>query len=105
MHIQEAKNQIRNAVIAYGTKDAHGRLRISTEKQRPIFLVGAPGIGKTAIVEQIASELNIGFVSYAMTHHTRQSALGLPFYRKEGIRRKDLQRFRIHHERDHRQCL
>ena len=83
MHIQEAKNQIRNAVIAYGTKDAHGRLRISTEKQRPIFLVGAPGIGKTAIVEQIASELNIGFVSYAMTHHTRQSALGLPFIEKK----------------------
>lgn len=83
MHIQEAKNQIRNAVIAYGTKDAHGRLRIPTEKQRPIFLVGAPGIGKTAIVEQIASELNIGFVSYAMTHHTRQSALGLPFIEKK----------------------
>lgn len=83
MHIQEAKNQIRNAVIAYSTKDAHGRLLIPTEKQRPIFLVGAPGIGKTAIVEQIATELNIGFVSYAMTHHTRQSALGLPFIEKK----------------------
>ena len=47
MHIQEAKNQIRNAVIAYGTKDEHGRWRIPIEKQRPIFLVGAPGIGKT----------------------------------------------------------
>ena len=83
MHIQEAKNQIRNAVIAYGTKDEHGRWRIPIEKQRPIFLVGAPGIGKTAIVEQIASELDLGFVSYAMTHHTRQSALGLPFIEKK----------------------
>jgi len=40
--------------------------------------VGAPGIGKTAIIEQIAQELQIGVVSYSMTHHTRQSALGLP---------------------------
>ncbi|MBE6042243.1 MAG: AAA family ATPase, partial [Clostridiales bacterium] len=40
------------------------------------------GIGKTAIVEQVAGELGIGFVSYSMTHHTRQSALGLPFIRE-----------------------
>ncbi len=37
-----------------------------------------PGIGKTAIMEQVASELGIGLFSYSMTHHTRQSALGLP---------------------------
>ena len=48
-------------------------------RQRPIFLLGAPGIGKTAIMEQIAQELQIALVSYSMTHHTRQSALGLPF--------------------------
>mgnify|MGYP002518127083 CR=1 FL=1 len=30
-------------------------------------------------MEQIAKELKIGIVSYSMTHHTRQSALGLPF--------------------------
>lgn len=79
MHIQKAKEQIRNAVLAYNSKDAHGRYRIPISKQRPVFLIGAPGIGKTAIVEQIAEELGIGFVSYAMTHHTRQSALGLPY--------------------------
>ena len=48
-------------------------------RQRPIFLLGAPGIGKTAIMEQVAQELGIALVSYSMTHHTRQSALGLPF--------------------------
>lgn len=79
MHIQKAKTQIKNAIIAYGTKDSYGRFRIPVSKQRPVFLVGAPGIGKTAIVEQIAAELDLGFVSYSMTHHTRQSALGLPF--------------------------
>ncbi|MBP3870978.1 MAG: AAA family ATPase, partial [Faecalicoccus sp.] len=79
MHIKEAKKQIQSAIIAYSTKDQYGRARIPASKQRPVFLVGAPGIGKTAIVEQIVAEMNLGFVSYSMTHHTRQSALGLPF--------------------------
>ena len=46
--------------------------------QRPVFLLGAPGLGKTAIMQQIADEMGLGLVSYSMTHHTRQSALGLP---------------------------
>ena len=48
-------------------------------RQRPIFLLGPPGIGKTAVMEQIAQEMGIALVSYSMTHHTRQSALGLPY--------------------------
>ena len=51
-------------------------------RQRPLFLQGAPGLGKTAIMEQVASELDIALVSYSMTHHTRQSAIGLPFLKK-----------------------
>ena len=54
-------------------------IEIPIERQRPVFLMGAPGIGKTAIMEQIAQELGVALVSYSMTHHTRQSALGLPF--------------------------
>ena len=79
MNIKDAKEQIKNAVVAYTTKDARGNYVIPIEKQRPIFMIGAPGIGKTAIMEQIASELGIGLLSYSMTHHTRQSAIGLPF--------------------------
>ena len=45
--------------------------------------MGPPGIGKTAIMEQVAAELGVGLVSYSMTHHTRQSALGLPFIEKK----------------------
>ena len=30
-------------------------------------------------MEQIASELGVGLLSYSMTHHTRQSAIGLPY--------------------------
>ena len=79
MNIKDAKEQIKNAIIAYFTKDEYGEYRIAVEDQRPVFLMGPPGIGKTAIMQQIASELGIGLVSYSMTHHTRQSALGLPY--------------------------
>lgn len=78
MNIAEAKDQIRNALRVYFKKDAYGNYRIPPEEQRPVFLMGPPGIGKTAIVQQVASELGVGLISYSMTHHTRQSALGLP---------------------------
>ncbi|MGI6216059.1 MAG: ATP-binding protein [Coriobacteriales bacterium] len=78
MNIAEAKEQVKTTVRAYLEKDELGFFRIRPANQRPVFLIGAPGIGKTAIMEQIASELGIGLVSYSMTHHTRQSALGLP---------------------------
>ncbi len=79
MNIQEAKEQIEKAVQIYLTKDEYGNYRIPIERQRPVFVIGPPGIGKTAIMEQIAEDLGIALVSYSMTHHTRQSALGLPF--------------------------
>ena len=79
MNIKEAKEQIKNAMKVYFTKDAFGNYIIPPERQRPVFLLGAPGIGKTAIMEQIAEELGVALVTYSMTHHTRQSALGLPF--------------------------
>ena len=79
MNIRQAKEQIKNAMTAYFTKDELGQYVIPIQRQRPVFLIGAPGIGKTAIMEQIAQELDVALLSYSMTHHTRQSALGLPF--------------------------
>lgn len=79
MNIKQAKQQVKNAMTAYFSKDEFGEYEIPLERQRPIFLMGPPGIGKTAIMEQIAQELGVGLVSYSMTHHTRQSAIGLPF--------------------------
>ena len=49
MDIRKAKEQIRNAVTAYLTKDELGNYVIPVEKQRPVLLIGPPGIGKTAI--------------------------------------------------------
>ena len=83
MNIKEAKNYIKDTISAYLKKDEFGDYRIPAHKQRPIFLLGAPGIGKTAIMSQVASELGIALVSYSMTHHTRQSALGLPFIKEK----------------------
>ncbi len=79
MNIQQAKDQIKSAMSAYLSRDEYGNYRIPIEDQRPVFLMGPPGIGKTAVMKQIAQELNVGLVSYSMTHHTRQSALGLPY--------------------------
>ena len=78
MNINQAKEYIKDTVQLYLKKDEFGEYRIPVVRQRPVFMIGAPGIGKTAIMEQIAQELSIGLVAYSMTHHTRQSALGLP---------------------------
>ena len=84
MDIASAKQQIKNTVQIYLQKDALGRYRLPLVHQRPIFLLGAPGLGKTAIMQQVADEMGLGLVSYSMTHHTRQSALGIEGCLAEG---------------------
>lgn len=83
MNILEAKNEIINTVHAYLLKDDNGEYAIPSIRQRPVLLIGPPGVGKTQIMEQIADECNIGLVSYTITHHTRQSAVGLPMISEE----------------------
>lgn len=83
MNIKEAKEQIKNTVQVYLKKDENGEYKIPVIHQRPVLLIGAPGIGKTAIMEQVARECNIGLVAYTITHHTRQSAIGLPVVEKK----------------------
>lgn len=78
MDIQSAKDQVKDAIRSYLDKDPAGNYVIPRNRQRPIMLIGAPGLGKTAIMSQIAAELDIGYVGYTITHHTRQSAIGLP---------------------------
>lgn len=82
MNIKQAKQEITNTLKAYLTKDELGNYLIPTVRQRPILLMGPPGIGKTQIMEQIAAETGVGLVAYTITHHTRQSAIGLPFIEK-----------------------
>ena len=72
----------KHTVTAYLKKDDEGRYKIPLIRQRPVLLMGPPGIGKTQIMEQIAEECKIGLVAYTITHHTRQSAVGLPFIKE-----------------------
>ncbi len=83
MNIKRAKEEIINTVKAYLAKDEFGNYRIPYLRQRPILLIGPPGVGKTQIMEQVAGECKVALVSYTITHHTRQSAVGLPFIRKK----------------------
>ena len=79
MNIKQAKQEIQNTLRAYLAKDELGNYLIPTVRQRPVLLMGPPGIGKTQIMSQIAAETGVGLVAYTITHHTRQSAIGLPF--------------------------
>lgn len=82
MNIQTAKEEIKRTLRAYTDRTEDGIYRIPTVQQRPILLIGPPGIGKTAIMAQIAEEESVGLVAYTMTHHTRQSAIGLPMLKE-----------------------
>ena len=90
MNILRAKQEIIRTVKAYLAKDEDGQYLIPSVHQRPILLMGPPGIGKTAIMEQAASECGISLVSYTITHHTRQSAIGLPYLTKRKYGDKEL---------------
>ena len=90
MNIKRAKEEIERTVKAYLAKDALGEYAIPSIRQRPILLMGPPGIGKTQIMEQAARECGVALVAYTITHHTRQSAVGLPFIRQRHYGEKDV---------------
>ena len=90
MNIERAKQEIIHTVRAYLSKDEQGQYAIPAVRQRPILLMGPPGIGKTQIMEQAARACGVALVSYTITHHTRQSAVGLPFIRHRTYQGKEV---------------
>ena len=76
--IAQAKATVAQAAQVYFLKDEQGRPWVDRRRARPICLMGPAGIGKTEIVRQVAEEMGLAFLSYSITHHTRQSAIGLP---------------------------
>ena len=76
--IAQAKAIVAQAAQIYFLRDSGGRPWVNRRRARPICLMGPAGIGKTEIVRQVAQELGLAFLSYSITHHTRQSAIGLP---------------------------
>ena len=81
-NVKEAKEEIKKGIRAYLRKDENGNYVEERFYRLPFYLFGRPGVGKTQIVRQIAEELGIGFESYTLTHHTRNTLLGLPVIRE-----------------------
>ena len=59
MNIKRAKQEIKDTIEAYFLKNEWGEYEIPAIRQRPVLLLGSPGIGKTQIMEQIAKECRI----------------------------------------------
>ena len=100
MDIQRAKEEIKRAVQAYLATDDIGRPLIPAVRQRPILLMGPPGVGKTQIMEQIAQECDIALVAYTITHPPERRRPAV--HPGAELRRAHPQRDRVHDERDHR---
>ena len=66
MNIKDAKNEIIHTLAAYLKKDGNGVYTYPLVRQRPILLIGPPGIGKTAVMEQVAAECKVGLVAYTI---------------------------------------
>ena len=78
MNIKEAKHCIKDAIRFYLLKNEDGTYKIPVNRQRPLALIGPAGVGKTDVARQAAEEMGVNFLSYTITHHTRQSIMGLP---------------------------
>ena len=104
MNIKRAKEEIEHTVKAYLAKDALGEYAIPAIRQRPILLMGPPGIGKTQVMEQVAAGVRCG--TGGLHHHPphppeRRGPALYPtsaHYGGQGCLGDG-----IHHERDHRQ--
>lgn len=76
MNVSEAKIEIKRTIKMYLDKDEEGEYIVPGRERRPIFIEGVPGIGKRAVIEQTAAELEVALAVCSVAHHTRQSALG-----------------------------
>lgn len=80
--LNKAASEVEAGIRCYLEKDKNGKYLIPEINRIPFYLEGPPGIGKTQMVREISERLGIGFVSLSVTHHTRNSVLGLPVINK-----------------------
>ena len=64
-------------------KDLTESLSALVEQKVPTFLWGAPGIGKSSIVKQIALEMDVAFIDLRLALMDPTDLKGIPFYDKE----------------------
>ena len=70
-------------MVSVRAKDLTLSLEALVEQKVPTFLWGAPGIGKSSIVKQIAKEKDIGFIDLRLALMDPTDLKGIPFYDKE----------------------
>jgi len=58
-------------------------ISVLVEQKVPTFLWGAPGIGKSSIIKQIADEKKMGFIDLRLALMDPSDLKGIPFYDKE----------------------
>ena len=101
MDIRQAKQQIKNAMLAYFSKDEFGNYRLPTERQRPVFLLGARHRedGHHG-ADRPGPRRGVRVVFDDAPHAPKRARLAV--HREEDVRRRGIRRVRIHDERDHR---
>jgi len=63
-----------------GPKDAKKSLRKAFKKQRPLFLWGPPGIGKSDIIKQLGLELNSHVIDVRLSLWEPTDIKGIPYF-------------------------
>ena len=92
MNIKRAKEEIKDTIEAYLLKDENGEYVIPSIRQRPVLLIGPPGVGKTQIMEQISRECRIGLIS----HQTERG--GPSLHREKDLWRQGVCGDGVYHE-------
>jgi len=64
-------------------QEAKAAINKCFEKQRPLFLWGPPGIGKSELVEGITKEMNGHMIDLRLAQMDPTDIRGIPFYNKE----------------------
>ena len=83
MNIKRAKQEIANTVRAYLCRNEDGEYAIPAIRQRPILLMGPPGIGKTQIMEQVARQRQYGGKTVSVTEYTMSEIIASVYQRME----------------------
>ena len=99
MNIKRAKQEIKNCIEAYLLKNERGEYVLPAVRQRPLFLIGPPGIGKTQIMEQVPGSARWGLCP-TPSPTTPGRAPSVFRLLKKAVRRQRVCGDRVHHERD-----
>ena len=104
MNIKQAKQEIKDAVRAYLAKTPEGDYRIAPVRQRPMLLIGPPGIGKTHYGTDCQRVRDRAcFLYYYAPHETERSRPSV--YPKRYIWGKRGFHYGVYDERNYRECV